>query len=73
MQQMLLARSSGALALRCEAATELARCQGLLGERSLQRSTLDNALDACCSTGTASRSVLSTSNMRALPARHSVH
>jgi hypothetical protein len=55
MQHMLLARSANARELRCEVAAELARCQGLLGERHLQRATLEGALEACSSA--AGRSV----------------
>ena len=44
MQQVLVTRMPKALVSKCQVASELARCQGLLGEERLQRQTLQRAL-----------------------------
>jgi len=47
---MLLGRAQPCFSLRCEIASELARCQGILGEVRLQKQTLAKALELCQST-----------------------
>jgi hypothetical protein len=50
---MLIGRAQRCSGLRCEIASELAKCQGVMGEMRLQKQTLAKALEFSQGTNTA--------------------